>query len=51
MAEDRLRNLVTGSAWALRRTWAVHRGLTATLVGASLVRSLVPAGSSSRRAA
>ncbi len=44
MAEGRLRNLVTSSAWALRRTWAVHRGLTATLVGASLVRSLVPAG-------
>jgi ATP-binding cassette subfamily B protein len=44
MAEGRLRKLVTSSAWALRRTWAVHRGLTATLVGASLVRSLVPAG-------
>ncbi len=44
MAEERLRTLVSSAAWALRRTWAVHRGLTATLVVASLVRSLVPAG-------
>ena len=44
MAENRFRALVAASAWALRRTWRVHRGLTATLVGASLVRSLVPAG-------
>ncbi|MFN7987383.1 MAG: ABC transporter ATP-binding protein [Thermoanaerobaculia bacterium] len=44
MAERRLGTLVASAAWALRRTWAVHRGLTATLVGAALVRSLVPAG-------
>jgi len=44
MAEGRLRTLVTAAGWALRRTWAVHRGLTATLVAAAFVRSLVPAG-------
>ena len=44
MAEERLRTLVASSAWALRKTWRVHRSLTATLVSAALVRSLVPAG-------
>ena len=44
MPEDRLRTLTTSAAWALRRTWTVHRGLTATLVLSAFVRSLVPAG-------
>jgi ATP-binding cassette subfamily B protein len=44
MSEGRLQTLVSSSAWALRRTWRVHRGLTSTLVAAAFVRSLVPAG-------
>jgi ATP-binding cassette subfamily B protein len=43
-SDGRLRALASSAAWALRRTWEVHRGLTATLVAAALVRSLVPAG-------
>lgn len=44
MPEGRLHTLISSSAWALRRTWRVHRGLTSTLVAAAFVRSLVPAG-------
>lgn len=43
-AEDRLLPLLAGARWALRRTWAAHGGLTATLVLAAFLRSLVPAG-------
>jgi len=43
-AEDRLLPLLAAARWALGRTWAVHRGLTATLVAAAFLRSLVPAG-------
>ena len=43
-AEDRLLPLLAAARWALGRTWAVHRGLTATLVLAAFLRSLVPAG-------